>query len=248
MANTEKLLGLLAGRGVQATFFVLGWVAERFPALVRKLHASGHEVACHGFSHQLIYTQTHETFRQETRHAKHLLEDLIGEKVRGYRAATYSITEASLWALDVLEELGFEYDSSVFPIRHDLYGIPDAPRFPYRVGSGALLEVPLTTLELAGLRLPCGGGGYFRLMPYRLFRWALRRVNATDHQPVVFYCHPWEVDPDQPRVAGTSLKSRFRHYLNLGATERRLERLLSDFRWGRMDAVFDVRTKQQHVA
>jgi polysaccharide deacetylase family protein (PEP-CTERM system associated) len=236
--NTLRLLDLFARHGVRATFFVLGWVAERHPDLVRRLQAGGHEIACHGLTHELVYKQSPETFRKETAYAKSLLEDLAGVPVRGYRAATYSIVRESMWALDILEDLGFEYDSSIFPVRHDLYGVPDAPRAPYRVASGKLLEVPLTTVEFAGQRLPFGGGGYFRLLPYVLFRWALRRVNRQDRLPVIFYAHPWEIDPGQPRIAGSSLKSRFRHYTNLDATEGRLARLLGDFRWGRMDEIF----------
>ena len=236
--NTRRMLELLAGQGIRGTFFILGWIAQRSPGLVRDIHTAGHEVACHGENHQVVYGQSQEQFRRETRDAKARLEDTIGAPVLGYRAATYSITRDSLWALDALEELGFRYDSSIFPVHHDLYGIPDAPRFPYRPGSGPLLEVPITTVEVLGQRLPCGGGGYFRLLPYRLFRAGLRRVNERDGQPGVFYCHPWEIDPGQPRVAGLSLKSRFRHYTNLGRMEGRLRRLLGDFRWARMDEVF----------
>jgi polysaccharide deacetylase family protein (PEP-CTERM system associated) len=238
--NTLRMLDMLARYDVHATFFVLGWVAERVPGLVRAIRDAGHEIACHGLTHQLVYKQSQALFREETLRAKSLLEDLSGGKVRGYRAATYSITEQSLWALDVLQELGFEYDSSIFPIRHDLYGIPSAPRFKYRPGAGSLLEVPLTTMEVLGYRVPCGGGGYFRLMPYTMFRWALQRVNNRDEQPVVFYCHPWEIDPGQPRIPNASFRSRFRHYLNLDATEGRLERLLKDFKWGRMDEIFGI--------
>jgi polysaccharide deacetylase family protein (PEP-CTERM system associated) len=238
--NTERLLELLSARGARATFFVLGWVAQRSPRLVRSLQEAGHEVACHGMNHQLVYSQTPAVFREETLRAKGLLEDVTGVTVRGYRAATYSITRASLWALDILEELGFKYDSSIYPIRHDLYGIHDAPRFAYRPGKGELLEIPLTTTRLLGCRIPCGGGGYFRLLPYAVFKWALRRVNANDGQPAIFYSHPWEIDPEQPRVSGLSRRSRFRHYQNLHATEGRLCRLLSDFRWGRMDEIFGL--------
>lgn len=236
--NTRRLLELLSDSGVRATFFLLGWIAQRSPALVRDIHAAGHEIACHGENHQVIYRQSRDLFHAETRDAKARLEDLTGAPVLGYRAATYSIRRDTLWALDVLGELGFRYDSSIFPVHHDLYGIPDAPRFPYRPGPGTLLEVPITTVNAFGQRLPCGGGGYFRLLPYWLFRAGLRRVNAHDAQPAVFYCHPWEIDPDQPRVAGLSLKSRFRHYTNLARMEGRLRRLLGDFRWGRMDEVF----------
>jgi polysaccharide deacetylase family protein (PEP-CTERM system associated) len=236
--NTARLLELFAKHGVRGTFFVLGWVAERFPHIVRDIKAGGHEIACHGLTHQLIYKQTPEKFREETIRAKSVLEEQSGDRVLGYRAATYSIVDKSMWALDILEELGFEYDSSIFPVRHDLYGVPDAPRTPYRVASGKLLEIPLTTVHVAGQRLPCGGGGYFRLLPYSMFRWALRRVNEQDRMPAIFYSHPWEIDPGQPRIEGASFKSRFRHYLNLDATEERLARLLRDFRWGRMDEIF----------
>lgn len=239
-ANTRRVLDILSQEKVRATFFILGWVAKRSPQLVRDIHAAGHEVACHGLTHQTVYTQTPDVFRAETREAKQRLEDATVVPVRGYRAATYSITARSLWALDILEELGFRYDSSIFPIRHDLYGIPGSPRFAHRVASGALLEVPITTVEYMGQRLPAGGGGYFRLLPYALFRAAVRRVNARDGQAAVFYCHPWEIDPGQPRVAGISAKSKFRHYTNLDRMEGRLRHLLRDFRWGRMDEVFGV--------
>jgi polysaccharide deacetylase family protein (PEP-CTERM system associated) len=246
--NTGRLVELFARHDVRATFFVLGWVAERYPAIVRDLYAAGHEIACHGLTHEVIYKQTPAVFRQETIRAKALLEDLTGTAVRGYRAATYSIVRETMWALDVLADLGFEYDSSIFPVRHDLYGVPDAPRAPYRVASGRMLEIPLTTLQIAGQRLPCSGGGYFRLLPYALFKWALRRVNQHDRMPAVFYCHPWEIDPQQPRIETASFKSRFRHYVNLEATEARLGRLLQDFRWGRMDEVFGLRMQRQEVA
>lgn len=236
--STHRLLDLLADEQVHATFFVLGWVAKRSPQLVRAIHAAGHEVACHGLTHQMVTRQTPAQFRAETLESKSFLQETVGAPVNGYRAATYSITRESLWALDILAELGFTYDSSIFPIRHDLYGIPDAPRFPYRPTSRTLLEVPVTTVEFMGQRLPCGGGGYFRLLPYSLFRAALRRVNNRDQQAAVFYCHPWEVDPQQPRVGGLSLKSRFRHYTNLSKMEGRLRQLLRDFSWGRMDEIF----------
>ncbi len=238
--NTRRVLEVLGEEGVKATFFILGWVAKRSPALVRDIHAAGHEVACHGLTHQRVYTQSPATFTAETREAKQVLEDAIGGPVKGYRAATYSVTKDSLWALEILQELGFAYDSSIFPIRHDLYGIPDAPRFPYRPGAGPMLEVPITTVEFLGKRLPAGGGGWFRLLPYGVFSAALRRVNERDGQAGVFYCHPWEIDPGQPRIGGLPLKSRFRHYTNLRTMEARLRRLLRDFRWGRMDEVFGV--------
>ncbi|HKS56635.1 MAG TPA: XrtA system polysaccharide deacetylase [Steroidobacteraceae bacterium] len=234
--NTLRLLEIFSRHGVRATFFVLGWVAQRTPALIRELHRAGHEIACHGLTHELVYKQTPGLFRSETLESKNALEDLIGARVRGYRAASYSITAQSLWALDILHELGFDYDSSIFPVRHDLYGIPGASRQPFKVANGRLLEVPLTTLKLAGQHLPCAGGGYFRLFPYTAFRWALRRVNA-EAMPAVFYMHPWEIDPGQPRIAAPWL-SRFRHYTNLHRTEARLEALLREFRWGSMEDVF----------
>lgn len=235
--NTERVLKLFSDSGVKATFFVLGWIAKRSPSLIKKIYAEGHEVACHGMSHQLVYQQTPTIFFEETRDAKHMLEDLIGDTVLGYRAASYSIINSSLWALDMLEDLGFKYDSSIFPIRHDIYGMPKAPRFPFRPTSGQLVEIPLTTVELLGCRLPCGGGGYFRILPYSLSKSGLRRVNSKDKMPGVFYFHPWEIDVDQPRMK-TSLLSRFRHYHNLGHTKSRLLQLLKDFSWNRMDQVF----------
>jgi polysaccharide deacetylase family protein (PEP-CTERM system associated) len=234
--NTHVLLELFERHRVRTTFFVLGWVAERVPGLIKELQRAGHEIACHGLTHELVYKQTPQVFRQETQRSKSLLEDLTGAKVRGYRAATYSITADSLWALDILEELGFEYDSSVFPVRHDLYGIPGASRQPFRVASGRLLEVPLTTVRVFGQHLPCAGGGYFRLLPYAAFRWALRRVN-NEGLPAVFYLHPWEIDPAQPRIEAP-WRSRFRHYTNLHRTAARLEALLTDFRWATMAEVF----------
>jgi polysaccharide deacetylase family protein (PEP-CTERM system associated) len=238
--NTQRLLALFADHEVHATFFVLGWVAQHAPSLIRQIEAAGHEVACHGLTHELVYRQSPDLFRAETVEAKQRLEDLIGRPVVGYRAASYSVTRKSAWALDILEELGFVYDSSVFPVRHDVYGMPDAPRGPYRPGSGAMLEIPLTTVEWAGIRVPCAGGGYFRILPYRFFKWALRRVNEVDHMAVMFYLHPWEIDPDQPRMQRASSLSKFRHYCNLHRTEARLLRLLADFSWGRVDQVFDL--------
>lgn len=234
--NTHRLLDLFDEHQVRMTFFVLGWVAERAPGLIKELHERGHEVACHGLTHELVYKQSPEVFRTETHRSKSLLEDLTGASVKGYRAASYSITSASLWALDILDELGFAYDSSIFPVHHDVYGIPGAPRHPHTVSAGRLLEIPLTTVRLAGQRLPCAGGGYFRLLPYSVFSWSLRRVNE-ERLAAVFYLHPWEIDPDQPRIEA-SWKSRFRHYTNLSRTEERLKRLLREFKWDRMDRVF----------
>lgn len=237
--NTQRCLSILDDAGVKGTFFTLGWVGERYPELVREIHAAGHEVACHGFSHQLIYEQSREVFRDETFRAKQVLEDAIGTAVNGYRAASYSITRRSLWALDTLVEAGFEYDSSIFPVRHDNYGIPDSPRHPYMIeapNGGQLIEFPITTSRIAGVRLPVAGGGYFRLFPYWLTRTGLGRVNQVEGRPFVFYLHPWEVDPAQPRIDASRF-SRFRHYNNLDKTEPRLRRLLQDFHFGRMDEV-----------
>lgn len=231
--NTERLLELFDAARVQATFFVLGWVAERSPGLVRRIHAAGHEIACHGLTHELVYRQTPEVFRDETARSKSILEDAIGERVLGYRAASYSITNASLWALDILCELGFDYDSSIFPIAHDRYGIPGASTRPGPLSTSSgrtLIEFPLSTARAFGMRIPVCGGGYFRLLPYGFTRWALRSINAKDALPFIFYLHPWEIDPGQPRVRASWL-SRFRHYTNLDVCEMRLTRLLRDFRF-----------------
>lgn len=241
--STHRLLRLFDQCGVRSTFFVLGWVARRSPQLVREIQAAGHEIASHGWSHRLVYQQTPQEFRQETRDSKSLLEDITGAPVLGYRASTYSITRRSLWALDVLCELGFSYDSSIFPIRHDLYGIPDAPRQPSVVeapGGARITEFPMSTSRIGGVRLPVSGGGYFRLLPYRLTRMGLRRINHQEKRPFVFYLHPWEVDPDQPSIKA-KLLSRVRHYTNLARTESRLRRLLGDFRFAPMrDVLADL--------
>lgn len=230
--NTHRILELFERLGVSATFFVLGWVAERSPGLVRDIAKAGHEVASHGYSHQLVYQQTPAVFREETLKSKALLEDQIGGPVHGYRAASYSITAQSRWALDILCDAGFEWDSSIFPVHHDRYGMPGTPDTPYRLrapNGGILTEFPLSTCRLGGYRLPIAGGGYFRLFPYWFSRWGLGRINR-EGEPFIFYLHPWEVDPDQPRVR-VSLKSRFRHYNNLSRCYGRLERLLGDFRF-----------------
>jgi polysaccharide deacetylase family protein (PEP-CTERM system associated) len=239
VANTQRLLELFARRGVRCTFFVLGWVARKSPELIREIHSAGHEVACHGMSHRLVYQQTPDEFRSETRDSKALLEDLLGTRVNGYRAATYSITRQSLWALDILVEQGFTYDSSIFPINHDLYGIPDAPLRPgtIRTPSGySLVEFPLSTSKLFGLQIPVAGGGYFRILPYWLTRLGLARLNERERCPFVFYLHPWEVDPGQP-VVRAGWRSRLRHYTNLGRTYKRLERLMGQFSFGTMSEV-----------
>lgn len=235
-ANTERILELMARKNVRGTFFVLGWVARRYPSLVRTIAAQGHEIASHGMSHRLIYLQTPEVFLRETLESKALLEDQCQRAVVGYRAATYSITRKSLWALDVLCDAGFLYDSSIFPVWHDKYGIPDAPRLPHRLQTPlgkAIVEFPITVLERGKLRVPIAGGGYFRLFPYAFTRWALGTVNRGG-QDFVFYIHPWEIDPEQPRMKGAPLLSRFRHYLNLRHCEKRLDRLLGDFSFDTM--------------
>ena len=237
-ANTQRILDLFAQAGVSATFFTLGWVGERHPALIRRIVAEGHELASHGWDHTRADAQDPASFRADIRRTRRLLEDTGGVPVLGYRAATFSIGARNPWAFAVLEEEGYRYSSSVNPIRHDLYGMPDAPRTPFRPAGQAIWELPMTTVALFGRNLPCAGGGYFRLLPYALFRAGLARVNRTEARPGIFYFHPWEIDPLQPRIAGAGWKSRFRHYTNLARTLPRLDRLLGDFAWGRMDRVF----------
>lgn len=242
--NTQRILALFAEHDVHGTFFVLGWVAERFPELVREIAAGGHEVACHGFSHQLIYTQERAVFAEETRRAKALLEDVIGAPVRGYRAASYSITNDSIWALDEIIAAGFDYDSSIVPTSHDLYGMTSARREPHRItldGGRSIVEFPPSTIDFLGKRLPIAGGGYFRIFPYFFSRWGMQRVNERDSLPFSFYMHPWEIDPGQPRVE-VGAKSRFRHYHNLDKFEPRLRALLTQFRFGTMAEVLEQRT------
>jgi polysaccharide deacetylase family protein (PEP-CTERM system associated) len=237
-ANTDRILALFAAAGVRATFFTLGWVAERHPALVRRIVAAGHELASHGHGHARVVTLSPEQFRQDVVRARALLEDIGGVAVAGYRAPTFSIGPATPFAYPVLAETGHRYSSSIYPVRHDLYGAPDAPRFPHPVAGGALWEVPMTTLRVRGHNLPISGGGYFRLLPYAAFRRGLAAFNRAEQRGGMFYTHPWEIDPGQPRIGGAGRLSRFRHYLNLARTAPRLERLLRDFAWGRMDAVF----------
>ncbi len=231
--NTAKILDILEASRAHATFFILGWVAERHPGLVRAIHARGHEIASHGYRHRLLYNMTREEFVEDTRRSKGILEDICGSPVVGYRAASYSIVEQTFWCLDVLRQLGFQYDSSIFPIHHDRYGMPRWNRFPHwiscRDGLG-IWEFPLSTLRLAKANIPISGGGYLRLFPYRFVRWGIRRLNEKESQPAVVYLHPWELDPGQPRLHGPRL-SRFRHYVNLSGTEAKLRRLLSDFRF-----------------
>ena len=232
--NMDVVLDLLREARAQATFFTLGWIAERYPQVVRRIVGEGHELASHGYAHQRATDQTPAQFFDDVQRAKALLEDLGGVAVKGYRAPSFSIDATNPWAFDALARAGYRYSSSVYPVRHDHYGMPDAPRFAYDCRSG-LIEIPLTTARLWNMNLPAGGGGYFRLLPYALSRSLIRKVNAADGRPAVFYVHPWELDPGQPRVQGTGLKTRFRHYVNLHRTHARLRRLLRDFRWGRMD-------------
>ena len=235
--NVERILALLARHNTHATFFTLGWVAERYPQLVRAIVDQGHELASHGYGHERASDLSPEAFRDDIMRAKQLLEDIGGVAVQGYRAPSFSIGAGNLWAFDSLQAAGYRYSSSIYPIKHDHYGMPDAPRFAHPVADG-LIEIPVTTLRVRGRNWPSSGGGYFRLLPYALSRWMIGKVNADDRQPAIFYFHPWEIDHAQPRVAGIDLKTRFRHYVNIGRMENRLDGLLGDFRWGRMDDIF----------
>jgi polysaccharide deacetylase family protein (PEP-CTERM system associated) len=235
--NVDRILERLADTGTRATFFTLGWIAERHPLMVRRIVAAGHEIASHGYAHERASDLDRRAFRADIGHAKALLEDLSGGEIKGYRAPSFSIGPKNLWAFDCILEAGYRYSSSVYPIRHDHYGMPNAPRFAYSAVEG-LIEVPITTLRVLNRNMPGGGGGYFRLVPYAFSRWAVERVNRIEGKAAVFYLHPWELDPAQPRIRGVSAKTRFRHYLNLGRVEQRLKRLLVDFAWDRMDRVF----------
>lgn len=237
-ANTEQVLERFAEAGLRATFFTLGWVAQRHPALVRRIVEAGHELASHGHGHERVEAIGAEAFRADIRRARLLLEDIGGVAVRGYRAPTFSIGPRTPWAHAILAEEGYDYSSSIFPVRHDLYGAPDAPRGPHRPHPNGVLELPMTTVRAFGRSLPCSGGGWFRLAPYRLFQAGLQRVNRTEARPGIFYFHPWEVDPDQPRVLQAKPLSRFRHYTGLASMGGRLDRLLRDFAWGSMSDVF----------
>ena len=242
-ANIERILALMADAKVHATFFTLGWIAERYPAMVRRIVAGGHELASHGYGHLRASDQDLTQFTEDITSSKKLLEDIGGQAVRGYRAPSFSIGTANLWALDALLAAGYRYSSSIYPIAHDHYGMPDAPRFAfYPNGADGLLEVPITTVRMGSRNLPAGGGGYFRLLPYALSRWMMRKVNDDDQESAIFYFHPWEIDPGQPRPEGVDLKSRFRHYVNLDRMEGRIKALTRDFAWDRMDRIFVDRT------
>ncbi len=235
--NINCILEMLAHRNTKATFFTLGWIAERYPQLVRQIVHEGHELASHGYGHERASDQTEQAFFADIHLAKVVLEDLVGSEVNGYRAPSFSIGTGNLWAFDCLARAGYRYSSSIYPIRHDHYGMPNSPRFAYEVRPG-LMEIPITTLRVFNRNFPSSGGGYFRLLPYALSRWMLSRVNGHDRESGIFYFHPWEIDTGQPRIAGISSKTRFRHYVNIDRMEGRLNQLLRDFKWGRMDQIF----------
>jgi polysaccharide deacetylase family protein (PEP-CTERM system associated) len=237
--NIDLILSLLDDHSTQATFFTLGWIAERYPAMVRRIVDAGHELASHGYGHQRVSDLTPKEFHADLMRSKNILEDLSSAPVIGYRAPSFSIGAQNLWALDVLQETGHLYSSSIYPIKHDHYGMPEAPRFAYHPrGKDGVLELPPTTIKLMGRNLPAAGGGYFRLLPYAASRWLIRKVNHQDEQSCIFYFHPWELDPDQPRQTGVSMKTKFRHYVNLSRMQSRIESLLQDFKWDRMDRIF----------
>lgn len=237
--NVERILAMLSESRQKATFFTLGWIAERYQPMIRRIVSEGHELASHGMAHFRADSQSPDEFRNDVTQTKRLLEDIGGVPVTGYRAASFSIGAKNLWAHKVLAEAGYRYSSSIYPIRHDLYGMPDAPRFAFQPeGLGGFVEIPVTTVRMFGHNLPCGGGGYFRLLPYSVSRWQMRQVNQADRQPCNFYFHPWEIDPEQPRQTRISFRTRFRHYTNLDRMQARVRRLLADFAWDRMDRVF----------
>ena len=236
--NTDAVLALFAESGVKATFFTLGWVAERHPALMRRIVNGGHEIASHGWDHLRVFTLTPDQFRDDIGRARKTIEDASGHKVTGYRAPSFSIDQRTPWAHEILAEQGYAYSSSVAPVVHDHYGWPEAPRFAFRpVAGSALIELPVTTAKLGKRTVAAGGGGFFRLLPYRFSSWAVRQVNRDEARPAIIYFHPWEIDPDQPRVANAPLKSKLRHYSRLSAMAGKLKRLMGDFEWGRVDEV-----------
>ena len=237
--NIDRILALLDEKQAKATFFTLGWIAERYPAMVRHIVSNGHELASHGWAHQRVSDQEPQEFLDDIVRSKALLEDISGQKVLGYRAPSFSIGSNTLWALDLLEEAGYRYSSSIYPIQHDHYGMPDAPRFAfYPKNNGGLLELPVTTVRLFKRNIPAGGGGYFRLWPYAFSRWLLQRINHLEKHSAIFYFHPWEIDYEQPRQQGINTKTRFRHYFNLRHMEKRVKALTRDFSWDRMDRIF----------
>jgi len=234
--NIGRILAMLDEHETKATFFTLGWIAERYPRLVREIVSAGHEIASHGYGHERASDQNPESFYSDIHVAKLVLEDLSGVAIKGYRAPSFSIGESNLWAFDCLERAGYQYSSSVYPVQHDHYGMPDAPRHAHMRGN--LLEIPPSTLRMFDKNWPASGGGFFRLLPYTLSAWMIRHINTAENLSAVFYFHPWEIDPDQPRISGVSAKTRFRHYVNLAKMEGKLRRLLADFNWGRMDQIY----------
>ena len=246
--NVERLLSIFDEHGARATFFTLGWIAERWPRVVRSIVAHGHELASHGYDHRRANRQTRAEFTADVEQAKAILEQTSGVVVQGYRAPSFSFDRTNPWVFDALAAAGYRYSSSVYPVRHDHYGMPDAPRFPYHPRGGSVLEIPVSTLRVGGRNLPIGGGGYFRLLPYAVSRRAIERLHRSERRPAVFYLHPWEIDPGQRRIEGIGAKSRFRHYVNLSRTEPRLQRLLDDFRWDTIRAVFDLALGHERLA
>ena len=237
-ANVDRILNTFESENVKATFFVLGWVAKRFPGVVRDIGESGHEIASHGDDHSRVGNQSPAQFRNDVETTKNRLEDVSGAPISGYRAPSFSIGRETFWAHEVLSEVGYSYSSSVYPIQHDHYGLPDAPRFPFRTNQNGLLEIPMSSVRMFGRNWPCAGGGYFRLLPLAYSKWATARINKKERMPAVFYFHPWELDANQPRIEGLPAKTKFRHYVNLDSFENRLIRMLRYFRWGRMDEIF----------
>lgn len=237
--NTQHILDIFSENNIKATFFTLGWVAERYPDLIKRITNEGHELASHGYEHIRVNTQTPEQFRADIRKTKQILEDTGSVEIKGYRAASFSIGRENLWALDILAEEGHQYSSSIYPVKHDLYGMPEAPRLVYQpIKDSDFKEIPVSTLKLFNKNYPCGGGGFFRLYPYRISEWALKRINRVEQQSAVFYFHPWEIDPEQPKQESLAYKTRFRHYLNLHKMENRVKALLQDFQWDTMQAIF----------
>lgn len=234
--NVDLILSMLDQHDTKATFFTLGWIAERYPNIVRQIVSNGHEIASHGYGHERATDQSPDSFFADVNVAKLILEDIAGTEIKGYRAPSFSIGEKNLWAFECLEKAGYLYSSSIYPIHHDHYGMPNAPRHAHSIGN--LLEIPATTLRFFNRNWPASGGGYFRLLPYGLSRWMIQRINHVDQLPAVFYFHPWEIDVEQPRIEGVGAKTRFRHYLNIHRMEQRLHRLLGDFSWTRMDKLF----------
>ena len=238
--NMDRILQLFSDNDVQATFFTLGWIAEKYPNVVKNIVSNGHELASHGRNHTRVFDQTPAQFSEDITHTKKLLEDIGGVEIKGYRAASFSIDERNLWAYDCLSEAGYQYSSSIYPVEHDHYGMPDAPRFSFFANSAGLIEVPISTVRWMNRLWPSGGGGYFRFFPYAVSKRLIQSVNDQEKRSAIFYLHPWEIDPDQPKQDNLPLKTQFRHYVNLKHTYHRLEKLVQDFQWDRMDKVFSI--------